>query len=805
MIGSPTFHITLPRRKLLSLALSLALLQVALWSFTSISLAQANAAPTISNVAILTPSVAQFEKFEAAFDVTTVSPHLDLPYDAKPPPGLEAGMGVSVDALFSSDNWQTTITQPAFFYQPYAYARISNRDHLTPDGMPHWLVRFAPRSQGDWQFRLRVQDRSGTTIFPEQGALKFHVDSPQGGRYEGLRANPYTRHGFLRVSKNDPRYFEFDDGTPFTGLGYNGGSESVESVRNRYRDWQVNGLQFARVWMSGAGINGSQWTPWAYPNQPYANSLPATVLDPSEHFGDGDFSLRINYKFPCLFVDFWQGGIPVEPSSTYSLTVRAKVVTVGPKPNIENAGFTVIRDGWVGNNGCEALNTIPLTPYATRTSDWFTATTTLETGADETFLNYLYLALQNINKGTAFVDTLALVKTDDPAQVNLIRDGNANSHLYFDDLNAAEWDLLIEQAEQHGIYLKIVSDEKNEWIRNVIQKDGTIGQWNNNNFYAAPNTKVRWLDEAWWRYLIARWGYSTAIHSFEFVNEGDPYNGNHYNAVDAMARYFDEHDPSGHMVTTSFWHSFPNDEFWSNPRYSAVDYADIHAYLQTGWGADASFVPPANKEARPEYQFEGKDSFHIPATQTLRKTIHPRGITLKEQGEWTIQYWMKQENFRAKCRTGESGSSVRVLWVLDDKRKGIVPNNLKGENSDCSSPAGTFDWRKFTSQTDRDGKNIPITQRIVLTDTLPHEISISVQNSGGISGDAWIANVELISPSGVRTPILGEFDNTRFEDDTAWLTTAYSELWGAKSPVGGGEATRARRSRLQPRPGSGAK
>ena len=42
--------------------------------------------------------------------------------------------------------------------------------------------------------------------------------------------------------------------------------------------------------------------------------------------------------------------------------------------------------------------------------------------------------------------------------------------------------------------------------------------------------------------------------------------------------------PSRHMVTTSFWHSFPNLEFWSNPDYPDIDYADMHAYISTGGG-----------------------------------------------------------------------------------------------------------------------------------------------------------------------------------------------------------------------------
>lgn len=783
----PVYHrLALSRRSWFTLAFAFVISQLILWSVVSVSAAQTLSAPEISNVTLLTPSVARFEKVEIRFDVATVATHLNLPFDAAPPAPVEPGIGVSVDALFSSDNWQTTITQPAFYYQPFEYSRAKNRDHWVPGGMPHWLVRFAPRAAGDWQVRLVVKDKGGTTLFPAQGALKFNVYEGGETRFGAMRDNPYTRRGFLRVSQADPRYFEFEDGTPFIGLGYNAGSGSVENVQARYRNWQQNGLQFARVWMSGSGINASQWTPWAFPAQPMNFGLPTTLLDMSGAFDGSVMSYQLNSKYPCLFTDFWQGGIPVEPNETYSLTLRARVQDVTPKPNAAKAGFTVIREGWIGERSCNALKNPPLFPYRVGTSDWFTETTTLQTGPNENFLDYLYLVLQNTNDGIALIDSVELVKANDPARANLIRDGRADSHLYFDDLSAAKWDLLIQQAEEHGVYLKIVADEKNEWIRNVLNANGVRGKFDNNNFYGAPDTQVRWLDEAWWRYLIARWGYSTAIHSYEFVNEGDPYNGNLYNATNAMARYFERYDPSQHMVTTSFWHSFPNKEFWSNPRFRAVDYADIHAYVTTGWGKDASFIKPEYLETRPEFQFEGKNTLRLSGGATVRASISPRGVTINEPGEWVIRYRMKQENFVGKCNFGEGGSNARVYWQLDtNKKQGAAPNNAQGKLFLCTSPEGTFDWREFDSTTDRNGRELPMSQRLVLTDTMPHELTVGVQNSGSVSGDAWISDIEVISPSGKRVPVLGTFDTTSFNDDPAWWTAAYSLLWGGASPVGG--------------------
>ncbi|MCC7162611.1 MAG: hypothetical protein IT331_08960 [Anaerolineae bacterium] len=776
--------ISVHRRQLVHILFMLVTLQAALVGTLALAHAQAENPPVISNVEILTPSLARFDRFEMNFEMETVSRFVNLPFDADPPPGLQTGMGVSADALFSADNWQTTITQPAFHYQPYKY-QSKGRDHLTPDGAPYWKVRFAPQKAGDWQVRLRVRDRGGETLFPADGALDFRVYEPGSERYQGLRSNPYTRHGFLRISAQDSRYFEFQDGTPFLGLGYNSGSDSVESVANRYRLWQQNGIEFARVWMNGMGINGSQWTPYAYPDQPNNYGLPTTLFGKRALLGDAELSFWLRPPFSCFFTDFWQGGIPVRPNTTYSLTVTAKLDNVVPRTAAPDAGFVVVREGWV-NRTCDNLKNKPLMPARVGSTDWFTETTTLSTGANENFMNYLYFALKNIESGQVFIDEIRLVAQDDPAQVNLLHDPRADSHLHYDEMNAARWDLLIAEAEKHGVFLKIVTDEKNEWIRNTISPDGKSGsKFDNNNFYSAPNTMVRWLHQAWWRYLIARWGYSTAIHSFEFVNEGDPYNGNHYDVANAMARFFDANDPSQHLVTTSLWHSFPNPEFWSNPNFSAVDYADIHAYITTGWGNNAAFINSKYIETRPEHRYQGMNSLHLAAAEDMRESIAPRGVTLQEPGEWVIRYRMKQENFSAKCGFGEGGSSVRVYWSLDGgKRQGAVPGNIQGKDFMCTSPDGTFDWREFDSQTDRKGQEIAIEHRLVISDTLPHALELGISNQSGISGDAWIADVELISPSGTRVPVLGTFDTTRFDEDPAWFTAAYSLLWGDASPVG---------------------
>jgi len=63
-------------------------------------------------------AVGRHEKFELTFEATgTVATHLDWPYDPGPPPGVPAGLGISVEGLFSNDDWDTFVVQPGFTYR----------------------------------------------------------------------------------------------------------------------------------------------------------------------------------------------------------------------------------------------------------------------------------------------------------------------------------------------------------------------------------------------------------------------------------------------------------------------------------------------------------------------------------------------------------------------------------------------------------------------------------------------------------------------------------------------------------------
>ena len=743
--------------------------------------ADALAAPTISNVTITTPNLARYDKFEAQFDIATVATQPQWPYDPTPIAGLSAGSGISVDALFSPDNWTTVITQPAFLYQAYTHSLQTSKDHFAPSGAPRWTARFAPQQSGVWQFRLRAQDAGGVSIYPASGALTFTVN--------GASNIPSKQHGFLKVSAADRRYFEFQDGTPFIGVGYNDGFGNTADMQQRMQLQAQYKINFLRIWMSGAGLNGSHWTSWAWHGQTQ-NYLPDPSFDIVNTFNGADVALKLDNNIRCLFTDFWQGGVPVLPNTAYSITARVKVNNVTGPASSGAYGFVVKQAPW-SENDCHQANvgTVIAGPVSGST-DWITLTGSYTTGAAQYFLDYLYLTRQNATGGEVYIDDVRVWRSGDPARVNLLREPNANSHLYFDQMSSALWDKRIEAAEQNGIYLKLVIDEKNEWIRNHLTASGTMTTTDSNdNFYAAPNTQSRWLQQAWWRYLIARWGYSTAVHSFEYINEGDPYNGHHYEATNALARYMHSIDPARHLVTTSFWHSFTGSEFWANRAYPDMDYADIHAYISTGWGKDASFVSGARLETRPQYIRTGNASARMAGADNDNQSIVPRGLVIQGQGEWLVRYWMKTSNFTANCAFGSSGGMQRIRWMVDGGGfyggiSGIVPNNSEGKDFLCTSPSGTYDWTQFRSDQDRSGALIPLQYRLVLTDSASHALDVRLENSAGTGGEAWFDDVELVSPSGGVWSVLGQFDITPMDEDTAWFNRAYGEALGGRSLTG---------------------
>lgn len=542
-----------------------------------------------------------YEKFELAFALNgSVATRLDFPYDPAPPSGLLGRTGITVDALFlppNNSDWGQAIVQPAFRYQSYQRLFKGQGESLYPKGEPIWMVRFSPRAVGLWRYKLRAQDASICTA--EVDPCLSWIESETG---TFTAAPPKAdSHGFIRVSQLDQRYFEMSDGTPFIGLGINtsfGATTQVESIFDTY---QMNGVNFLRTWMSATGVYSIGFSSW----DPWANSS----LDFSTAYPGSDVSSKIDSASPspCIFQGFGEGARSVlKKGVAYTITIRAKLVDLqGPRVPDRSYGLVVKRGGWPKEIcGNADNNLIAISPYWNSPSDWQLFVTSY-TPEDDFFIGedgFLTLALENAASGQVFIDRISI--TEESQSSNILAHGDFDYHLYYDQASSWRWDYILDQAAKRNIYLKLVIFEKHDGILSFIKPDGTFSQTPDDNYFYGVDpqnpgspTKVRRLQAYYWRYLSARWGYSTAVHSWELMNEGDPFNGNHYDQAEDLASTIRSTDYSKHLVTTSFWHSFPVNEFWSNPTYGNIDYADIHAYNSTTWlKAPDDIIDPVVKQ-----------------------------------------------------------------------------------------------------------------------------------------------------------------------------------------------------------------
>ena len=184
-----------------------------------------------------------------------------------------------------------------------------------------------------------------------------------------------------------------------------------------------------------------------------------------------------------------------------------------------------------------------MTSYGLNNSDWGVIEGEWNSG-DNNFLPRLYMVLENVIEGEAYIDSVSVqeVLGGGGYGPNIMVEPSMQYELYYPQSSLYAMDKLIDLAEQMGIYLKLVIMEKQDVIYRKLEDNGDFvltGPDNPDGFYGQNRTvnKTRWLQQAWWRYLQARYGYSPAIHSWEVNNEGDPANGNHYALTDEMGKF----------------------------------------------------------------------------------------------------------------------------------------------------------------------------------------------------------------------------------------------------------------------------
>lgn len=560
----------------------------------------AHAAPSVSilsdNLSSYTNSqVPQYEKFEVTFNVTnTVAKNLNFSYapytSTNPYPNannyLNEEQGITVDGQFlppGETDWNKAYTQPAFYYQDFdsgTHPYGGFTDWYYPNGGFSWKIRFAPTIKGAWKFRIVATDASGSTTSSEQSFTTADANSASS-----------SRHGFVRVSPNDGRYFEFQDGTYFPGLGYNMNYDHIEWVdpvtnnANNFSKMGTNGIQFIRIWLSEWSIFGVGWNPWKDMNEASGNAH-----DPPWNWIElqsgtspaSEFAVLVGTDNRCMIYGLSTYHPAVKPNTTYRFRLSYAIQSFTGSGNYGLALRLSSDTSNCGNNGnlTSAVNILSSYPH-TPTTSWQTIDGTYTTKSGEYFLPFIFVSADNISSGWGSFRSLEVqeVLGNNQFGPNILPKPSIDHHLYFDQRQSLAFDKVVDGAKANGVYLRpVILDHREETLNTI---DTVYG---NNNY---SMSRGRWLETQWYRYLQARWGYSTVIHSWEFVNEGDQGNSHAYGA-DYLGRYMHGNYSSGtydatkyfadwHLSSTSVWSGSTAD--WGLNNYPDIDFADFHQYI----------------------------------------------------------------------------------------------------------------------------------------------------------------------------------------------------------------------------------
>lgn len=494
-----------------------------------------------------------------------------FPYDADPPPGLEAAVGISVDALLlppGEEDWQNARTTPCFYYQPVVEIGSGDGVAFIPQGEPEWRCRFSPDVVGTWRYKVRATDAGGTS---ESEASDFICA-------------PSEHKGFIGISKTDSRFFEFADGTPFVTplINVEEGSpfNSVADIRTNIQRMGENGVRFVRWFPTGEGANFSV--------APYADSIRINwrfgdgwvTADGADVASDKQFSYRPYYYSAQTLV--------LLPGYRYRLSFRAKVTG----DQVLRAQVGHLDQGTV--DVCSTVGTYHTSAGGTctyRSDTWQDYTIIVEpngsglTKHDIAFRG-LYVASDapapyNVAQpGTIRVHSIQFQRDETGRgdwSGNLLTRSDPDTYAYVDQQAAAKLDEILRQSEIYGVYHKLTLFHKNDALLARFLPDGTVGDWDVNHFYTAEDDIGRWYQEAYVRYFVARWSYSTSLHSLELANENN-FDDRALDTAFDIAAYVHALSPRHILMSNSFWGWWVAD-FWTDPdRGYLMDYADKHWY-----------------------------------------------------------------------------------------------------------------------------------------------------------------------------------------------------------------------------------
>ena len=133
---------------------------------------------------------------------------------------------------------------PGFFMVAHRRELRNGTELAIPEDNGRWKLRLAATELGPLRVRLIARDRSGTVA---RDVGPFTVE-------------PSRSKGFLRQSRVDPRYLQFDNGAPFCPIGHNLPiyHTSGQTGEAAIRKMAAAGENYNRWWMASYGL-GIEW------------------------------------------------------------------------------------------------------------------------------------------------------------------------------------------------------------------------------------------------------------------------------------------------------------------------------------------------------------------------------------------------------------------------------------------------------------------------------------------------------------------------------------------------------------------
>lgn len=191
----------------------------------------------IGEISINSEKIGLYEKFEASF---SLEGEWDNPFDPEQ---------IKVDARFYSPDGKQLLV-PGFFFQEY---RNSSSRSIEKVGNPVWKIRFTPVKEGEYNFEIVANNKGREITSPKKS-------------FTGVSFN--VSHGFLKISKTNPLYFEYEDGTPFFAVAVDNAVNNYFNYMKIYPRFAEAGGNYNRLFiMSGDLDLGEEMRPSDRPDR----------------------------------------------------------------------------------------------------------------------------------------------------------------------------------------------------------------------------------------------------------------------------------------------------------------------------------------------------------------------------------------------------------------------------------------------------------------------------------------------------------------------------------------------------------